>query len=188
MNHNEYMRTGREEVENSTKEYMTTDLEIGTYKLSYDIKVDSSSSIELTPTIRRGEVIIDNVVVTKVEQKVTPEMRKLFLDNEGCMDYDPVILEWYNRKEPVEEPELTYADHLEAQEKQVGGSHYVDMVITPTEYIVANDINWCEANVIKYISRHGSKNGREDVEKAKHYCELILKGYDEDERREANLS
>jgi len=70
-------------------------------------------------------------------------------------------------------------------EKQIGGDHYKNMAITPTEYIVANDIRWSEGNVIKYISRHEAKNGRQDVEKALHYCELILKGYDEAERLES---
>lgn len=60
------------------------------------------------------------------------------------------------------------------EEVQVGGSHYRDMIITPTEYIVANDISWLEANAIKYLSRHKKKGGRQDIEKAIHYCHLIL--------------
>lgn len=57
--------------------------------------------------------------------------------------------------------------------KQVGGDHYSKMVITPTEYIMANKIDWLEANAIKYISRHENKNGLEDINKAIHYLELI---------------
>lgn len=60
------------------------------------------------------------------------------------------------------------------EEKQVGGNHYATMAITPTEYILANDIGWLEGNAIKYLSRHKNKNGKEDIEKAIHYCELIL--------------
>jgi len=63
---------------------------------------------------------------------------------------------------------------LKPTEKQVAGSHYKDMVITPTEYIVANQIPWMEGNVIKYISRHKCKNGAEDIKKAIHYLELLL--------------
>jgi len=64
----------------------------------------------------------------------------------------------------------------------INPSHYTDLAITPREYITVNKIAWDEANVIKYISRHGSKNGAEDVRKAIKYCELVLKRYEEGEK------
>lgn len=57
---------------------------------------------------------------------------------------------------------------------QVGGSHYKDSKIQPVEYIHANGIGFMEGSVIKYISRHNKKNGRQDVEKALHFCQLLL--------------
>jgi hypothetical protein len=64
---------------------------------------------------------------------------------------------------------------MSALDEQVGGAHYKQMKIQPVEFIVENNIPYCEANVIKYISRHRSKNGEQDVRKAIHYCQLILK-------------
>ena len=61
-----------------------------------------------------------------------------------------------------------------ASSKQEGGSHYKQMAIQPIEYIQANSLDYLEGNVIKYISRHKSKNGQEDIKKAMHYCQLIL--------------
>lgn len=58
--------------------------------------------------------------------------------------------------------------------KQIGGNHYSKMAITPTNYILANNIGWLEGNAIKYISRHQDKNGIEDLQKAIHYIELII--------------
>lgn len=58
--------------------------------------------------------------------------------------------------------------------KQEGGSHYMNMKIQPVEFIVANNIDFLEANVIKYVCRHESKNREQDIRKAIHYCELIL--------------
>ena len=58
-------------------------------------------------------------------------------------------------------------------DKQEGGSHY-NMAIQPIEYIAANNLDYFQANIVKYISRHKSKNGAEDVRKAIHYCELLL--------------
>ncbi len=66
-------------------------------------------------------------------------------------------------------------EQVDALMKQVGGNHYASMAIQPVEFIVANNLTFLEGNVIKYISRHHAKNGADDVRKAIHYCELILR-------------
>lgn len=58
--------------------------------------------------------------------------------------------------------------------KQVGGDHYRQMPIQPIEFCQVNGLPYCEANVIKYVCRHRSKNGAEDIRKAIHYLELLL--------------
>lgn len=63
---------------------------------------------------------------------------------------------------------------MSALEKQVGGTHYKDMPIQHAEFCQRNRIPWCEAAAIKYICRHKKKNGRQDIEKAIHYLELLL--------------
>lgn len=61
-----------------------------------------------------------------------------------------------------------------ASTKQVGGEHYKNFVIQPSEFIHLNSLGWCEGNAIKYICRYKFKNGAEDIKKAIHYLELIL--------------
>lgn len=63
-------------------------------------------------------------------------------------------------------------------ETQEGGNHYKKMNIEPIEFIVKNNIEYREGNIIKYICRHKFKNGAEDVRKAIHYAEMILEDYD----------
>lgn len=63
---------------------------------------------------------------------------------------------------------------VKASEDQIGGSHYKDMAIQPSEFCQRNQLNWCEANVVKYVARHRNKNGRKDIEKAIHYLNLLL--------------
>jgi hypothetical protein len=58
-------------------------------------------------------------------------------------------------------------------DNQVGGSHYKDMKIQPIEFIMANDLNFCQGNIIKYICRYKEKNGLEDLNKVIHYVELL---------------
>jgi len=61
-----------------------------------------------------------------------------------------------------------------ALDKQVAGNHYKDLPIQPVEYIHANAMGYLEGNVVKYVSRWRKKNGIADLEKAKHYIELLI--------------
>lgn len=55
---------------------------------------------------------------------------------------------------------------------QAGGKHYKDKGIQPVQYAQANNLNFCQTNVIKYITRHPDKNRVEDLFKAIH-CTLL---------------
>lgn len=57
---------------------------------------------------------------------------------------------------------------------QVAGDHYKDLPIQPVEFIHANGIGFFEGNVIKYVSRWRAKGGVKDLEKAKHYIDLLI--------------
>lgn len=59
-------------------------------------------------------------------------------------------------------------------ETQVGGAHYKDFPIQPAEFIHKNGIGFLEGNVIKYVCRHRAKGGKQDLEKALHYLELLI--------------
>lgn len=61
------------------------------------------------------------------------------------------------------------------ERKEVGGTHYEEMAIQPIEYIQANKLSFLEGNVIKYVTRHRLKNGKQDIEKAIDYLKLIIK-------------
>ena len=63
---------------------------------------------------------------------------------------------------------------MKSYKKQVGGSHYKKYKIQPVEFIVKNNIGFCEGNIIKYILRFKEKGGVQDLEKAKHYIELLI--------------
>ena len=57
--------------------------------------------------------------------------------------------------------------------KQIGGDHYKKMMIQPAEFINANKLLFAEGNAIKYICRHSSKGGIQDIDKAIHYLEMV---------------
>lgn len=57
---------------------------------------------------------------------------------------------------------------------QVGGNHYKDFAIQPLEFIVANNLDFVQGNVVKYVVRYKTKNGLEDLKKARHYIDLLI--------------
>ena len=84
---------------------------------------------------------------------------------------------------------------MSAYDKQVGGSHYKKMKIQPSKFVIENELLFPEGNVIKYICRHRFKNGKEDLEKAVHFIEMIIeRDYklipmtEEEEYRNAGIS
>lgn len=57
---------------------------------------------------------------------------------------------------------------------QVSGDHYKKLKIQPIEYIHANGIPFAEGSVIKYVTRWREKGGIKDLEKAKHFIDLLI--------------
>jgi len=82
--------------------------------------------------------------------------------------------EQYMARRRAEEEIISKQKSPKATDKQVGGDHYKDCVIQPVDYILKNNLDFLEGNVVKYITRHKTKNGIEDIRKVIHYAELIL--------------
>ena len=57
---------------------------------------------------------------------------------------------------------------------QVDGDHYKKLKIQPVEYIHANSIPFIEGSVIKYVTRWRDKGGVKDLEKARHFLDLLI--------------
>jgi hypothetical protein len=63
---------------------------------------------------------------------------------------------------------------MSALNTQVSGDHYKSLKIQPIEFIHANGIPFAEGSVIKYVTRWRDKGGLADLEKAKHFLELLI--------------
>jgi len=57
---------------------------------------------------------------------------------------------------------------------QEGGDHYKKLKIQPIEYIHANGIPFAEGSAIKYLTRWRDKGGIKDLEKARHFINLLI--------------
>ena len=58
--------------------------------------------------------------------------------------------------------------------KQIGGSHYQNFKIQPSKFVIENELLYPEGCVIKYILRHRLKGKKQDLEKAKHFIDMII--------------
>ena len=61
-----------------------------------------------------------------------------------------------------------------ANSTQVGGDHYQKQSIQHWDYVAANSLDYFQGQITKYVSRWKSKNGLEDLEKARHFLEKYI--------------
>ena len=60
-----------------------------------------------------------------------------------------------------------------AIDRQSGGNHYKKLKYQVSEFILGNNLNWINGNIVKYAVRN--KKGeplKSKYEKIKHYCDL----------------
>lgn len=67
---------------------------------------------------------------------------------------------------------MTQCTKPDALKVQTGGDHYKKLKIQPMEFSMANNWDACAHTILKYVTRHADKNGRQDLEKALHCVEL----------------
>jgi hypothetical protein len=57
----------------------------------------------------------------------------------------------------------------------ISPNHYAKYKIEPISFIVENELDYCQGNIIKYIMRYKDKNGLEDLYKAEWYIKELIK-------------
>ena len=63
--------------------------------------------------------------------------------------------------------------------EQVGGDWYKKLKIQPLDYAMDNNLNPCQAKVVKYVSRYNLKHKAikeqiKDLQKAKHVIDILI--------------
>lgn len=79
---------------------------------------------------------------------------------------------------PIREPQQRHSEFVReavrALDVQEGGDHYKTKGIQPVEYIMANNIGFCEGSAIKYLTRWKDKGGVGDLKKARHFIDILI--------------
>ena len=99
------------------------------------------------------------------------------LDNIDCKDWDEAALAWLAKTKAQDNLQPT-KPRMKADDYQVGGSHYKNMVIEPwhlAEILLTKEefIGALKFGVLKYTLRDGFKSGSNDREKAAHYLQKL---------------
>lgn len=66
---------------------------------------------------------------------------------------------------------------MNADDKQVAGDHYKlkgDSFCEHWNYVIANDLDYFQAQITKYVTRWKKKNGLVDLKKAQHFLEKYI--------------
>jgi hypothetical protein len=94
---------------------------------------------------------------------------------------DRIDLSINNYVVPLEGIQTVQIEKNDSLKKQIGGDHYKKMTLSPWEIIEKNNLNFFEGNALKYLLRYKSKNGIQDLEKAKHYIDYLIEGLKNEE-------
>lgn len=69
-------------------------------------------------------------------------------------------------------------DHNSKKEDLINQpKHYTQGWIEPIDFSISNKLDFCEWNIIKYVTRHKYKNWVEDLKKAKFYIQKLIDNY-----------
>ena len=60
-----------------------------------------------------------------------------------------------------------------ANATQVGGTHY-NAPIQHWDYVIANDLDYFQGQITKYVTRWKNKNGLQDLYKARHFLDKYI--------------
>jgi hypothetical protein len=59
-------------------------------------------------------------------------------------------------------------------ETQIGGEHYKKCPIQPWDYTIANNLDYFQGSIIKYVTRWRDKGWVDDLYKARHFLDKYI--------------
>ena len=97
-----------------------------------------------------------------VEDSLKHPLDSRYSSNEGFGRDDQNNIKEILRRRPLEKEEVT------------NPKHYNERKMEPLDYIIANELDFLEGNIIKYVTRYTYKGGVNDLLKARTYLEKLI--------------
>ena len=68
-----------------------------------------------------------------------------------------------------------FLQRFQMTNSKISPQHYSKYKIQPIDFIQANELDFAQGNIIKYVLRYKDKNGLEDLQKAKQNIDFLIK-------------
>jgi hypothetical protein len=104
------------------------------------------------------------------------ELKNLEMTTYGVSNAETTNIDALYNRAFVEEMEELANHYGKASQEEADdlSQHYRSNTIEPIDYILANNLNFCEGNVVKYVSRHRNKGRINDLYKAMDYLQRLI--------------
>lgn len=79
----------------------------------------------------------------------------------------------------VPDTKQTMNETSNSSETQVGGNHYKKMKIQVWDFVIANDLDYFQGSIIKYVCRWKDKDWIKDLYKARHFLDKYIETMEE---------
>lgn len=76
-------------------------------------------------------------------------------------------------------PTTTKLSVSKESKTQVGGDHYKKCGIQPWDYTIANDLDYFQGSIVKYVTRWKDKGWTQDLHKARHFLDKYIETMEE---------
>jgi len=97
------------------------------------------------------------------------EFSHLYLPVGGMIDPLPLVKEC-----SMTTPTSSGCTPTNPDTEQIGGRHYKKLAIQPWDYVIANELDYFQGSIIKYVTRWRDKGWTEDLHKAKHFLDKYI--------------
>jgi len=111
-----------------------------------------------------------------VQDHIETENKKMTLDPVGYELYNSPenTLPLGNKDKVNDQENIKKLQRPLEKEEVTKPKHYNERKMEPLDYIIANELDFLEGNIIKYITRYTYKGGVNDLLKARTYLEKII--------------
>jgi hypothetical protein len=87
---------------------------------------------------------------------------------------DPELQEFFKEWDKRAETTTTTKISLNPSTEQIGGAHYKKLKIQVWDFVIANNLDYFQGSIVKYVTRWRDKGWIEDLYKARHFLDKYI--------------
>jgi len=135
-------------------------------------RLDIKKALDRETLIDLSKINTKVIAWRRLHNKKLAILKGIFIEKDWP-EYMPTLNLLAKRVDGEETETETIIDKTKLHEG-VGTQEHYNFKIQPIEYIIANELDFCQGNVVKYVTRFKRKNGLEDLKKARQYLDWLI--------------